>query len=132
MRKIIYSWLKKTRYLDAGGGFFILTFSNEVINTKKQDEIDPQPVQKMPVNGKQAQFQPFFRIGEVDKDCDGVHHAFFGGLVKQHQKRQTGDNVGEVNERNDIEVSGSRRTVQRDVIVKQPPPGDRLHSHEQP
>ena len=52
---------------------------DKVIDEEENDQVDPQPVQKVPVDGKQAQFEPFLRVGEVNEDTYRLLHSFSGG-----------------------------------------------------
>ena len=104
---------------------------DKVIDEEENDQVDPQPVQKVPVDGKQAQFEPFLRVGKVNEDAHRLLHSFSGRPKKCGEEGEPCDDVGDVQPRDDIKVACRVIAVNIDLIGKKLAPADQLQAHKQ-
>ena len=78
----------------------------EVVEVEENDEVDPQAVEEVPIDGEQAKFEAFFGVGEVDEYADRLFHALARYEMEGDEEGEAADYVQHVNGRDEVEVGG--------------------------
>ena len=103
---------------------------DKVIDEKENNQVDPQSIEKVPIDSEQAQLKAFLRVGKVNQDAYRLLHPFSGGPEKGGEKGQACDDVSQVQTGDNIEIARRIVAVDVNLIGKELTPADQLQAHE--